>query len=392
VLYKGPRTPRHLRFSPRGDRIAFLEGEGDGQYLRVVDLAGKMTTLAGPDLRATRLAWSPSGSEIYLNAIGRQGDDSIQAIDLAGRRRVLLRLPAFLVLHDIARDGRFLVERTSTVVDLLCLAPGASRERDLSWFDSSNPVALSSDGSLLLFNEYGAAAGKQGAFFVRGTDGGSAARLGEGDAQDLSPDGKWALVLRRDSSAGLMLVPTGTGSPRSIERSQFETVRGGALFPDGNKILVTASRPGGDRLIWVQDISSGKASALSTKGFGWTGHPISPDGKTVVAFRDWSEDLFLLSVDGGPMRTISDTKSLDPVRWSADGRFLFATEAGKFPLRVLKIDIATGRRELWREFVPAQGAAVFNSTNVVITPDAKAYAYGFTRAATSDLYLVEGLR
>ena len=278
-------------------------------------------------------------------------------------------------------------------MDLLCQAPGAAWERELSWFDASAPVALSDDGSQLLFNDHGDATPTGGSFFVRKTDGSPAARLGDGEAQDFSADGKWVLTLRREPSTALVLVPTGTGSPRPIDRANFETIRGAALFPDGKRILVLANLPGQqDRLLYVQEIPSGKPRALPEKGLSWSGQPISPDGKTIAAFRDWAEDLFLVPVDGSQARMIRDTKGLDPIRWSADGRFLYAAETGKIPIRILRIEVATGRRELWKELAPAQGAAPYNSTNIVMTPDAKAYAYGFARAATSDLYLVEGLK
>jgi eukaryotic-like serine/threonine-protein kinase len=391
VLSVGPRGFRSIRFSPRGDRIAFVERAVGGTYVRVVDLAGKVQTLAGPDLQVRRLAWSPSGDEIWLTVDGSRGDNSIEAVSLSGRRRVLLRVPAFLLVHDLSRDGRLLAERSSNLTDLLCQAPGAARERELSWFDGSAAVALSDDGKQLLFNENGDAASKDGAFFVRRTDGSPAVKLGDGDAYDFSPDGKWVLARRREPTAGLLLVPTGTGSPRPIDRADF-TIRTAALFPDGKRVLVLAHRPGQDRLVYVQEIPSGKPRALPGKGFSWRGQPISPDGKTIVVIRDWTEDLFLLPVDGGQPRTIPDTKSLDPIRWSADGRFLYAAEAGKIPIRILRIDVATGRREEWKELVPAQGAAAYDSNKIVLTPDAKAYAYGFSRASTSDLYLVEGLR
>ena len=320
-----------MRYSPSGDRIAFLEKSGDGTYLRVVDLHGKVQTLAGPDFDGRRLVWSPSGDEVWVTVDGSRGDNSIEAIRLSGSRRVLLRGPAYLLVHDLSPDGRLLIERSSTITDLLCRAPGAATERELSWFDASHPVALSDDGAQLLFNEEGDAASKDGAFFVRKTDGSPAVKLGDGDAYDFSPDGKWALARRREAAAALVLVPTGTGSPRPIDRADFETIRGAALFPDGKRILVHADRPGEARLLYVQEIPSGKPRALPGKGFSWSGKPISPDGKTIVAFREWTEDLFLLPVDGGKEQAIPDTKSLDPITWSPDGRFIYAVENGKDP-------------------------------------------------------------
>jgi Tol biopolymer transport system component len=392
VLFSSPRTLSRPRFSPRGDRIALFEGAGSERKLLVVDLAGKVTTLAGPGFVAGRLVWLPSGDEILADVRGGQGDDSIEAVSLSGRRRVLLRAPAFLILHDISPDGRILAERSSNAFDLLCLAPGADRERELSWFDGSTPVALSADGGLLLFNEIGDAARKEGSYFVRKTDGSAAVKLGEGGAYDLSADGKWVLARKRDPSAPLQLVPTGIGTPVVIERGGLDAIAQASLFPDGKRVLVRGSLPGDDHDIFVQDIPAGKARGVAGKGFGWDGAPLSPDGKLFVVYRDWAEDLFLIPTDGGEPRAIPDTKSLAVIRWSADGRSLFAAEIGRIPFRILKIDVATGRRELWKEIVPAQGAAIYNVTGGVLSADAKAYAYGLARAATSDLYLIEGLK
>jgi eukaryotic-like serine/threonine-protein kinase len=392
VLYSSHRGLGPPRFSPRGDRIALFEGAGSERSLLVVDLAGKVSTLAGPGFVAGRLVWSPSGEEILADVRGGQGDDAVEVISLSGRRRVLLRVPGYLIVHDVSRDGRVLAERSSTAFDLVCRAPGSERERELSWFDGSIPVALSADGSLLLFNEIGNAARKEGSYFVRKTDGSAAVKLGEGGAFDLSGDGKWALARRRDPSAPLQLIPTGTGSPIVIDRAGFDAIARAVLLPDGKRLLVRASLPGDDHGIFVQEIPAGKPRGIAGKGFDWSGYPVSPDGKLVVVFRDWAEDLFLIPTDGGQPKPIPDTKSLDPIRWSADGHSLFASETGRIPLRVLKIDVATGRRELWKELVPAQGAAIYNVTGGVLTPDTKAYAYGLARAATSDLYLVEGLK
>ena len=390
VLYRGTRGLGVPRFSPRRDRIAVFEGSGGDRTLLVVDLAGRVTRVAS-GLRASRLAWMPSGEEILVETRG-PGNDTIETIQLSGRRRVLLRVPGFLLLHDVSKDGRVLAERSSSVYDLLCRAPGATAEKELSWFDASVPVALSDDGNLLLFNETGDALMRERAFFVRRTDGSPAVKVGEGSAHDLSADGRWVLAQSRGSSAPLRLVPTGTGTPREIDRAGLETITQASLFPDGKRVLVRGARPKEDRSIYVQDIETGKLRAVAGKGFSWSGRPVSPDGKTIVVFRDWTEDLFLVPVDGGEPRTIPNTKSTDPIAWSVDGRFLYLTETGQIPILIDKVEVATGKRERWKELAPAQGAAVFSVTNVVMTPDARAYAYGFGRAATSDLYLVDGLR
>src|SRR5262249_19075310 len=80
-----------------------------------------------------------------------------------------------------------------------------------------------------------------------------------------------------------------------------------------------------------------------------------------------------------------------PAGWSGDGRFLYVFRRRDIPVRVSKLDIQTGKRELWRELAPADGAGIVDMAPVMPTPDGSAYAYGYSRTL-SDLYVVEGLK
>ena len=80
-------------------------------------------------------------------------------------------------------------------------------------------------------------------------------------------------------------------------------------------------------------------------------------------------------------------------QWSEDGRFLYVRDdEGPLPRRIFKVEIATGARELWKELAPADSAGLYAIFNIAITPDGRSYAYTASRASSSDLYLVEGLR
>ncbi len=59
-------------------------------------------------------------------------------------------------------------------------------------------------------------------------------------------------------------------------------------------------------------------------------------------------------------------------------------------VQVYRLDLATGRRELWKEFMP-DPAGIFEVLPLVITPDGKSYAYTYGRQF-SDLFLVDGLK
>lgn len=80
-----------------------------------------------------------------------------------------------------------------------------------------------------------------------------------------------------------------------------------------------------------------------------------------------------------------------PVQWSADGRSLFVYRIADVPARIFRLDLSTGRRELWRELIPPDLAGTSDIGNVQITPDGRAYAYYYGQIL-SDLYLVEGLK
>ena len=60
-------------------------------------------------------------------------------------------------------------------------------------------------------------------------------------------------------------------------------------------------------------------------------------------------------------------------------------------LRSAELDLATGKRTLWRSLAPADPAGVSQIGPIVMTPDGASYIYGYHRTL-SDLYLVEGLK
>ena len=78
-----------------------------------------------------------------------------------------------------------------------------------------------------------------------------------------------------------------------------------------------------------------------------------------------------------------------PRGWYADGR-LFVSGRG-VPARLHLLDTSTGKRELWKEFLPADSAGVTPFGAIRMTPDGKSYAYSFLRVL-AELFVVEGIR
>ena len=70
---------------------------------------------------------------------------------------------------------------------------------------------------------------------------------------------------------------------------------------------------------------------------------------------------------------------------------MYVHRGGAPPARVWRVELATGRRELFREISPADRAGVFSIERIFLTPDGRGIAYCY-RHNLSDLYLVRGLK
>jgi hypothetical protein len=117
---------------------------------------------------------------------------------------------------------------------------------------------------------------------------------------------------------------------------------------------------------------------------------ISPDGKLLAA-RDENGGISIYLVDGGQARRVAEAApDDDPVQWAADGKSLYLYHEG-IPGRLDKLDLATGRQEHWKEFLPADPTGVLLVQPLVVTPEGNSYVYTYVRVL-SDLYLVDGLR
>src|SRR5262249_26079580 len=233
VLFETPGWIEGLRFSPAGDRIAFLLRAADVS-VEVVDLAGGHRVLSRGWKRGNGIAWSPDGKEIWFSVNEREWGTPIRAVTVSGKERVVLRLPNWIKLQDVSRDGRVLVSLATLRGTMRGFSPGDTEERDLSWHEASMAKAMTPDGKTLLFDE-----GSEGYFhtvYVRPMDGSPAKRIGEGRAIAISPDGRWVAANSGGRGSQLLLLPTGAGESKTldVEGHRFEE---GAFFPDGKRIL-----------------------------------------------------------------------------------------------------------------------------------------------------------
>jgi eukaryotic-like serine/threonine-protein kinase len=183
-----------------------------------------------------------------------------------------------------AKDGRVLLTRDDLRAGIIGLAPGETKERDLSWHDWTVSRDISDDGRLVSFDETGDAGGDTGGLYVRRTDGSPAVRLGDGLFPVLSPEGGRVLAISFATPGVVLDLPTGAGEPRTISTGGVRVQRA-FFFPDAKHILELGSATGSHApRLWVQNSDGGAPVPISPEGVT-TGYRscISPDGKRVAA-------------------------------------------------------------------------------------------------------------
>jgi Tol biopolymer transport system component/predicted Ser/Thr protein kinase len=396
VLYETPGWISHLRFSAKGDRLAFIDHNllgDDGGTISVVDLNGKKTDLTERWASAYGAAWAPAGDEIWFTATSTGFSRSLRGVTLAGKVRELLSAPGTLTLHDVGAGGRALISRDAMRAGAIGLAPGEKKERDLSWQDWTVPIDVSADGKQILFIEAGEAGGGEYAVFSRDTTGTSAIRLGQGSANALSPDGKWVLVLRQNiTPVDFVLLPTGVGAQRGLPTGNV-VPQGGQFFPDSKRIVFQGNEPGHASRVYVMNLEGGQPKPITPEGFGLGSYPraVSVDGKQIAVTS--SDGLALISADGSgvPQPVRGSQPSDAPLGWIKTGNGLFVGRRGETSCPVWKLDLQTGVRTPWKTVSPADVAGVTGVSCPRLAADQEHYAFGYVRDL-SDLFLVEHLK
>jgi eukaryotic-like serine/threonine-protein kinase len=394
ALYETAGWVSHPRISPDGKLVAFIEHpyeRDDAGDVATVDQSGNKKTLTGQFVSAQGLAWSSTGTEVWFTGTTSGSSRELRAVTLTGKERLVYLGTGTLTLHDISKEGRVLFSRDDLRAGMIGLAPGESKDRDLSWHDWSVPRDISDDGKLVSFDETGEAGGETGGLYVRGSDGSPAVRLGDGRTPTLSPDGKWVLALTPAVRRALIELPTGAGESRTISTGEVQ-VHHAYFFPDEQHILEVGSIPGSHGLkLWVQDVDKGAPRPVSPEGVS-VGYRscISPDGKQIAA-QDPEGKITIYPVAPGSPLVVPNTQPGDvPVQWTPDGKSLLVGRR-EVPSRIFVIDLATGQRKLFKSFSPADPTGLFSNAPPQFSRDLKSYVYTYQRI-TSDLYIVDGLK
>lgn len=395
VLYQSGGWISNIRFSPRGDQIAFMDHPAlwdDRGVVSIADLSGHVRQLTEEWESEDGLAWRPDGKEIWFTAAKRGNNLNLIAVTLAGKNRTLLNLPVGLTLQDIASDGRVLVALTSKRLAMAFATTGRKEDMDLSWHDWNPARDISPDGTFVLFEDASEAAGARYAVVVRKLDGSLPVQLGEGSSGGLSPDGKWAVSVSTTQPTQLTLLPVGAGQPHSINVTGLPHIQNGwaRFLPNGKSVIVNGDEAAGQAArCYLVDVSNGAAKPVTPEGF--VCGPSSPDSRFVIG-KGQTGSAVIYSIDGGPSRAIPHLyPTFNPLQWSNDGSRLYGSHIGEVPGKIYQVQIATGKETVVQELNPGVPAGVVMVGPIVVSRDGARFLYSYNQTL-SVLYLISGLR
>jgi len=390
VLYEASGYLSDPRVSPDGRRVAFAEHPfrwDDRGTVRIVDRKGGPVVTTPAFSSVEGLAWRRETGELQFSASRNNLMMAAFVVTTGGRLRSGMSGPGNLTTQDISASGQLLLTRDNQPYRLMLKTRADSTERDVSWLDVSFGSHLSPDGSLLAFTDAGPDAGQYYDVMLRRTDGGKAARLGDGSAATFSPDGKWLVGLVFSTPPRVVLYPTGSGAERQVDIGVFESIGWADWFPDGQALLICGNHAHEASRCFRQPLAGGPPQPITPPGT--TRGLVSPDGREVLAFGQslGHRRYPVAGGDGTPIPGLAADENV--YRWSVDGQAVLA--GGMSSQTVERVDIRTGRRQPYLTFGGASAGASGGTYWLSLADDRGTYAY-VTTPLLSELFTADGPR
>ncbi|HEX8815756.1 MAG TPA: protein kinase [Terriglobales bacterium] len=383
------------RISPDGKWIAFADHEnnsGDDQGSIAVipaDGSGQEKKLSTGWEAIEGLAWGPSGDEVWFASTMAGFATDPRAVTLSGKVRRLTNAPSGMMLQDVQKDRMLVVSHISGR-GIRALTPGSTQEREMGWFGWAILADVSRDGKKILSFDVGEAGGSDYIVFLRDVDGSPPLTLGTGKAECISPDGKW-VVTQPAQGGSLNLVPTGAGQARALTHDSVSYTFASYL-PDGKSLLAAGIEAGHGARNYLVDIATGGSKPISPEGI--YGTALSPDGKSAAVLGpDGKWNVWPLNGDAASLRPIPGLESTYSVRaWTSEGNSVYVASHGNEKVgKIYKVDVSSGKMELWKTIGADAGADVTAIFWPLIFDDGNGYAYGY-QYDTAQAYVVTGLK
>ncbi len=351
------------RFSPDGQRLAFLEGQGEVSALVVMDAGGRNRLRLSPDTLTVRdLAWSPDGQRLAYSAAPTAGgklrvytaaaDGSASPQAVSAENEACWE-PAWSPTGDqlaltCAPFGPAETPYPESQVVLIQTQSGERRVLISQLGAAQFSPAWSPDGKRIAYAVSGG--GQSGIHVVETAEGSADLALSahEGDhSPQWSPDGSW-IAFASDPALGQRAL----FAPQPDAQAEIYLVR-----PDGSGLLLLVSglpfadfcwTAESDRILFTQsaDAQAGNAglnlASVRTDGsqMQWItsveGTAFSPNASAAGGLEPrLTLEGVVRTADGQPLAGVSvHLADYEPALTGADGRFAFQhLSAGSYALR-----------------------------------------------------------
>jgi eukaryotic-like serine/threonine-protein kinase len=403
VVFETPGYISHIRVSPDGQRVGFLEHPmyGDNRGHVALYENGKARRLSTEQSGLEGLAWSRDGREIWCTG-GNASIWKLLAFDARTTSpndgRVVWFVPTQLEILDIDARGRVLLTANELSGPLRGATAGDARDRDLGWNGWTLPGAVSRDGRSLLSSMINTDDPNY-TVLIRLMNGAVPVQIGSGRAQAISADGKWALSITPSEPRHVLLLPTGAGESQQIDIGDLSPTV--AVFVPGKLTVAAVGLRAGAPAAAIVDVKSGKRTDLALPelaGRVLTRHRFmpthaSPDGSLLAIAADDGKVLAWSLAGGQPPRGLASLAANEVFAgWSADPSRIYVVGWTVPKGRIEAIDVTTGRRTFVRDITIEDPAGMLMAQpDLYLSADATSYAYGYTRML-STLYVVTGLK
>lgn len=205
----------------------------------------------------------------------------------------------------------------------------------------------------------------------------------------ISPDTKWA-VARAAKGGPLNLIPTGAGESRQLTHDavSYEQAR---FLPDGKHLIAWGIETGHGGRDYLIDVSSGDSKPVTPEGI--SGIVVSPDGRS-IAVREPDGKRGIWELEGGGFHPIPGLESgYAVIGWTPDSQSVYVVpiRRGAKSSTVSRVNIQTGKMEVWKTFGEEKGAGVSTVVAPHLSSNGSAYAYLYAQTL-SEAYVVTGLK
>jgi hypothetical protein len=196
-------------------------------------------------------------------------------------------------------------------------------------------------------------------------------------------------VVHHATEGQLTIYPTGAGQTQPLPSPGLRVST--ARWLPGGRILLLGVEPGRRRRWYVRGEQGGAPKPLPYEGYKFLS--VAPDGRRFVSVDPEGRSV-ICTVDGAEAVAVVGLSIDDVVvGWSTDEKSVYVRRGRRslIPVRIDRVELATGRAERFREIAPADVTGIDSIFPVQVAPDGRSYAYGYGRFL-STLFLVDGVK